>query len=221
MTYPILSDWTDASFFIERVPFLIERKVPIKGIVHIGAHTCEEKGDYNSSGISDERIVWIEGNKELYEQNKEKGISNIYNVLISDTDKDVVFHITNNKASSSIYPLHVHKYFYPHIVEVEQQKHKAISMKSFFQQNQLNPSNYNMWNLDIQGAEYDALKGAGDLLDTVDIIFAEVNFESMYEGIPLYNALAVFLKEKGFVATHIKIWQRSWGDALFVREKYL
>ena len=221
MDYPIISDWSDKSFFVYLAPFLIERNIPVKGILHVGAHTCEERSEYNACGIPDERIVWIEGNKDLCEQNKQKGIPNVYNTLISDTEKEVVFHITNNMASSSIFPLSIHKYYYPHIQEIQQVKQEAISLKTFFERNQLNPTHYNMWNLDIQGGEYDALKGAGDLLDTVDIIFAEINFESLYENIPLFDAVETFLKAKGFCVTHMKIWQKSWGDALFVRETYL
>jgi FkbM family methyltransferase len=221
MNYPYLSEWSDSSFFIHNVPFLIKKNIQVRGVLHIGAHTCEERKDYNDCGIPDDRIVWIEGNKELCEINKEKGIPNVYNCLISDTEKQVTFHITNNKASSSIFPLAAHKYYYPHIVETQQVQQQAISLKTFFQQNNLNPAQYNMWNIDIQGAEYDALLGGEMLLDSVDVLFVEVNFETLYENIPLFNTLETFLKGKGFRVTHMKVWKNSWGDALFVREKYL
>jgi FkbM family methyltransferase len=221
MEYPILLPWTDESFFSHLHSFLQMKNIPIRGVLHIGAHTCEEKVDYNEKGIPDENILWIEGNAELAEANRQKGIPNVYTYLISDAEKEVTFHITNSKASSSLFPLHVHKYFYPHIVEVEQQKQTAISLKTFFEKIAKNPSDYNLWSLDIQGAEFDALKGAGDILDTVDMIFTEVNFELMYENITLFTTLESFLKEKGFRMTHVKVWQRCWGDALFVKEKYL
>ena len=221
MEYPYTFDWMDSSFFVFLLPFLIEKKIPARGILHIGAHICEERDEYNQAGIPDDRIVWVEGNKDLYEKNKEKGIQQIYNAIISDTDKDVTFRITNNLASSSIYPLYVHKYFYPHIVESEVRQEKAISVQTLFRTHSLNPTQYNIWNLDIQGAELDALKGAGPLLDNADVIFTEINFEKMYEDIPLADTLISFLKTKGFTMTHVKIWQKCWGDALFVRNKYL
>ena len=221
MEYPIVLPWTDSSFFAFLYSFLEERKIPIRGVLHVGAHTCEEKVEYNSRGIADENILWIEGNPELAEANRQKGVKNMHTYLISDSDKEVTFHITNFKASSSLFPLYVHKHFYPHIVEVEQQKHNAISLKSFFTKVEKNPQDYNLWSLDIQGGEFDALKGAGDILDTVDVIFTEVNFELMYESIPLFGTLEGFLREKGFRLTHVKIWQKCWGDALFVKEKYL
>lgn len=221
MSYPQVSSWTDDSFFLATAPFLISKHIEIRGIMHLGAHTCEEKKEYNTAGIPDEQILWIEGNKELCEQNKKNGIQNMYNALISDTEKDVVFHITNNMASSSLFPLSAHKALYPHILEVETRKEKAISLPTFFTTYSLDPRNYNIWNLDIQGGELDALKGAGDLLNNVDILFTEVNFKKMYEDIPLAHSLIDFLREKGFTLTHVKEWQNCWGDALFVRNKYL
>lgn len=221
MEYPVVLPWSDSSFFTYLYPFLQEKKIPIYGILHIGAHTCEEREEYNTHGISDEKILWIEGNQELCEKAIARGIPNIYQYLISDEEKDVTFHLTNFKASSSLFPLHVHKQWYPHIVEVEQQKQRAISLQSFFTREQKNPFDYNVWCLDIQGGEYDALKGAGDLLNTVDILFTEVNFQQMYESIPLLDTLEAFLKTKGFCLTHVKKWQNCWGDALFVRTSFL
>ena len=221
MSSPVVIDWNNESFFLYVSPFLIQKNIAVRGILHIGAHTCEEKKEYNDAGIPDERIVWIEGNKDLVEKNKEKGIQNIYQALISDTEKDVTFHVTNNFASSSLFPLYVHKLYYPHIVESESRKDTSMSLQTFFSTHSLDSQVYNVWNLDIQGGEYDALRGAGSLLDSVDVILTEINFEKMYENIALSDTLIAFLKTKGFVMTHVKNWRNCWGDALFVREKYL
>ena len=34
--------------------------INIKGILHIGAHECEELKDYNNAGIDNSNIYWIE-----------------------------------------------------------------------------------------------------------------------------------------------------------------
>ena len=39
--------------------------IEVRGVLHIGAHECEEKSFYNHSlKISDDKIIWIDGNKE-------------------------------------------------------------------------------------------------------------------------------------------------------------
>jgi FkbM family methyltransferase len=222
MTYPYIFPWTtDDSLFNFLLPFFAQQNIRFRGVLHIGAHECEEKKDYNDVGIPDKNIVWIEGNEDLCEKNKLKGISNIYHALIADTEKDVSFHITNNFQSSSIYPLHTHKFHYPNIQEVSTVNGRTMSLPTFFKQQNLNPAVYNLWALDIQGAEYDALKGAESLLENVDCILTEINFEMMYEGIQLADTMVAFLKSNGFIMTHLKLWKNSWGDALFVKEKIL
>ena len=47
--------------------------LPIKGIIHIGAHEAEEYEDYK--GISVEKMIWVEANPDLmgYLKNKFSG----------------------------------------------------------------------------------------------------------------------------------------------------
>jgi hypothetical protein len=66
-----------------------------KGIIHVGAHRCEEKPYYDAWGISN--VLWIDGNDELCAANE-----SIVNAIVSDTDDlEVDFIITNNDAMSS------------------------------------------------------------------------------------------------------------------------
>ena len=44
--------------------------IPKKGILHIGAHTCEEAPLYHSIGINDNQILWIEGNADIIPANQ-------------------------------------------------------------------------------------------------------------------------------------------------------
>jgi len=42
--------------------------INIKGILHIGAHNCEELGDYISGGVNLSNIYWIEALPRLVEK---------------------------------------------------------------------------------------------------------------------------------------------------------
>src|SRR5689334_10554287 len=85
--------------------------IKIKGIIHIGAHYCEERESYNNCGVTDDKIIWIEGQKKVYDAMKESNKNiKIYNALISDTnDKEVELIVTSNSQSSSILELDEHK----------------------------------------------------------------------------------------------------------------
>ena len=91
--------------------------LPIKGIIHIGAHEAEEYDDYK--GISVEKMIWVEANPDLigYLENKFNGIDNIrtFNEAIFDEEKLVSFKISNNLQSSSILNLKEHKNLFPDV----------------------------------------------------------------------------------------------------------
>lgn len=222
MTNPVtVWNWKEDTFLSDVMPFLKTKNIDINGIVHIGAHICEEKEEYNKIGVSDENIVWIEGNPRFCEENQKRGLRNVFNAVISDREKDVSFYITNNGASSSLFPLNPLRENYKYIQETESKRFTAISIKTFFQKYDLRPSDYNCWVLDIQGGELDALNGAGELLDNVDVVQCEINYEQLYKDIPHADVVIRFLWSKGFQMTHLKKVNDSWGDALFIQKRYL
>lgn len=73
-----------------------------------------------------------------------------------------------------------------------------------------------LW-MDLQGAELMALKGMGDLISTVRVVYTEVAYKEMYFGQPLFDELNGFLVVHGF-CLHSKFNTSQWfGDALYVR----
>jgi FkbM family methyltransferase len=201
--------------------YLKELNLNITGILHIGAHECEELNDYIANGIQEDSIIWIDAIKEKVDLAKSKNIKNIYNEVISDKEEEVIFNITNNGQSSSILELDTHKIHHPEINVVEQKIMKTITLETFFKKNNINPTKYNFWNLDIQGAELFALRGAGNILDNVDVLYLEVNTEHLYKGCPLLHELEEFLVSKEFFRVAIKMTFANWGDALYIKNKKL
>ena len=78
---------------------------------------------------------------------------------------------------------------------------------------------YNFINLDIQGAELDALRGAGTLLHRVAYIYTEVSFLELYKNAPLADEIDVYLQTFGFkrVVTR-KVPRDGWADVLYVNQ---
>ena len=197
--------------------FILSNGKEIKGILHLGAHECEEKEDYNKNGVDDSRIIWIEGNTKLFEKNKNKGI-NIFHALIDDEEKEVEFKITNNGQSSSLLELGIHKDLYPDIIVSEIQRGKTIRLDSFFELHNIDPSKYDFWNLDIQGTELRALKSAEKYLKHVNYIYTEANTKEIYKGCALLPEMDRYLAEYGFARI---VFQENdnhgWGDAFYYR----
>lgn len=209
--------------FSEIYEFLKGAGKEVTGILHIGAHECEEREAYNKQGISDEKIYWIEGNPEKIQMNKEKGVPHIYQGLIFNEEKEVDFHITKNlynpgnTESSSILPFGVHKDYYPHVQVEEVKKLKTITLENLIRQEKIPVQLLNFWNLDIQGVEFEALKSAGDMIQFADVIYVEVNEQQLYKGCVLLPELEKFLHTYGFRLVGKKMTEQGWGDALFLR----
>lgn len=200
---------------------LVERfKLNINGVLHIGAHECEEYAAYLNQKIPKENIFWIEAmeNKVIQMKKKNKNI-NIYKAVVSDTDgEEVTFNITNNGQSSSFLELGTHEKHHPHVHIIKKEKMITSRMDTFIDRELINMTNVNFLNLDIQGAELKALKGLGKYIDNINYIYTEVNTEKVYKECALMDEIDEFLKEKGFVRKCESIYkQYGWGDAFYMR----
>jgi hypothetical protein len=129
--------------------------------------------------------------------------------------KEIIFHVTNDSQCSSILDLEKCKNYYPHIVVIENRKQISKTIKDIYEENKL--SGLNFWNLDIQGAELKALKGAGDILKDVDAIYTEVNIEEIYKGCCMMPELDKYLQTFGFTRKMTSMTSKGWGDALYTK----
>ena len=209
--------------FKEVCAILKYNHLPINGILHIGAHDCEERKDYVENGVSDDDIYWVEGNSEKVLYNQENGVPHIYQGLIYDVEKEVEFHVTKDPLndgscqSSSILPFETHALHYPHITVGEVKKMKSFTLESLIQTTNIPIETLTFWNLDIQGVELEALRSAGDLIRFANAIYCEVNVQSLYKGCALLGEVDEFLRGKGFTRVAMKLAEQGWGDALFIR----
>jgi FkbM family methyltransferase len=73
--------------------------------------------------------------------------------------------------------------------------------------------------MDTQGAELKVLRGAGRVLDGINVVLTEVTRNQMYDGAPALNELMAFLEPLGFTLNNINFDRHHHGDALFVRNR--
>jgi len=191
--------------------------ITVTGILHIGAHLCEELDTYKKWNVSPHNVVWIDANETLVEHNKANNIPNVYCAALDEITRIADFRITNNGQSSSLLELGTHSTDYPDIVVVETRKVTTTTLPEFLRQNHLSPRDYNLWNLDIQGVELQVLRGATDLLDEVDAVYTEVNTQEVYKGAGLIGEIDSLLQNHGLQRVLTKMTDAGWGDALYVR----
>jgi FkbM family methyltransferase len=193
--------------------------IPEKGILHVGANICEEKALYNSINVDDNDILWIEAIRETvrYVKTINENINIIQAVITDKDDEELSFMITNNKESSSIFNFGTHAIEHPQIFEIERRQLKSITLNTLFERNNISYDRYDFINIDIQGAELKALKGAICILPHIKAIYAEVNEKMLYEGAGLLPELDEYLATFNFTRVITNMTQHGWGDALYIK----
>ena len=196
---------------------LLSNNINVEGAFHIGAHECEEMSFYNYLSLQKRDIVWIDAINSKVIEATNKGIPNVYNAVITDKDDDdVVFNISNNTQSSSVLEFGTHSQEYPWVVYINKIHQKSITIDSFFKRNNIDPTKYNFWNFDIQGAELMALKGATESIRHAKAIYLEVNEKQLYNGCGLIIDIDLFLSKYNFKRVLTKMTEQGWGDALYI-----
>jgi len=193
--------------------------IPKKGILHIGAHMCEERVLYNSINIRDKDTLWIEAIGEIvaYVKKINENINIVQAVITDKDDEELSFMITNNKESSSIFNFGTHAIEHPHVFEIERRRLKSITLNTLFERNNIPHDRFDFINIDIQGAELKALKGAVHILPHIKAIYAEVNEKMLYEGAGLLPELDEYLATFNFTRVITNMTQHGWGDALYIK----
>lgn len=189
--------------------------ITIKGILHVGAHECEELIDYLQYAQMN-KILWVEAmpNKVEFCKKKYPTIF-IENAVISDKIENVTFNVSNNGQSSSILEFGLHQIYHPSVKYVSSYEVETKLLKDIICNYNID---YNFINLDIQGVELKALKSMEEYLHKIDYIYTEINSEEVYKGCSLVVEMDAYLKQFGFkrVETCWTIWK--WGDAFYIKK---
>lgn len=190
-------------------------KLNVRGILHVGAHLCEEEGAYAAEGVKD--VIWLDANETLVTRQRQQG-KNIHHILAADKDGvEVDFHLANNGQSSSMLELGVHKTYHPQVVYTSSVKMKTKRIDTLAKENKWTMQKYNFVNLDVQGADLLALKGMDSLLHGFDAVYVEVNTDQVYIGCAQLPEMDAFLAQHGFTRKETMMTDNKWGDAFYLR----
>jgi len=199
--------------------YLIQKyNIKLKGVLHVGAHECEEMGHYEHY-LPRSKILWIEALEDKVELNKQRhpGVL-IEKAVVSDCVETVKFNRSNNGQSSSILEFGTHSVDHPSVHYVSSFEVETVRLDSILPKYDIE---FNFLNLDIQGAELKALKGMEGYLDKVDYIYTEVNDDYVYKGCCLVGELDEYLGRFGFVGVETKMTDAHWGDRVYIRQSLL
>jgi 2-O-methyltransferase len=170
---------------------------------------------------------WPEGNVHAFEPSPElfaltvKHTSWIRNVhrypfALSDTVGAIELYVSSgaSTSSSSILPPKEHLIEHPTVKFEKKITVPTITLELWAQQYGIPRVDF-VW-LDVQGAELQALKGMGKLIETTRVLHLEVSMRETYAGVPLYGEVSEWVKARGFSLKHERI-DGSQADVFFAR----
>jgi len=144
---------------------------------------------------------------------------------VADIDGDISFYVAKgstpdavnvNIGASSL--LKKNPAYKPHDFLQEEIFVKSIRLDSWMIQERINFIDI-IW-MDLQGAELKALKGLGNRIKDVKMIYTEVEFTELYIGQPLFFDICSYLNGHGFyLSKKMSVMRNGWGNMLFVNEK--
>lgn len=193
-------------------------RINFKGILHVGAHECEELNDYEKF-LPRDKILWIEALPEKVSLCRDRYPNiNIENAIVSDVEEDIIFKVSNNGQSSSILDFGLHSKYHPHVHYINSFQSKTSLLKNIIPKYNID---YNFLNFDIQGAELKALKGMEDYLPNIDYLYTEVNSDYVYKDCSLVTELDKYLEKFNLVRIETKWTDYKWGDAFYIKKSLL
>jgi len=192
----------------------------ITGIIHAGAHRCEEVADYTQA-FGDIPMWWVEANPDLIPHCYEvldpyKNQHLIHALVLDKDDAPTMLKVTNTDAmSSSVLELGTHKEFAPDTYYTHVVLGRSRTLDSLVGEHTIEA---NMLVMDLQGAEALALQGATELLTHLDVVMTEVNRAEVYVGCAKVWELDALLFNYGLVRVDT-YWvpDQDWGDACYCR----
>ena len=215
-----------------RFSYFEENNIQLNGVIHVGAHRGEEINEDGDLGAK--TVIWIEANPEVFDEmcimltNAEANIdSHAFQYAASTEDHGTAEfnryygpdagHLVGNKGCSSLLKAEGRfEEWYKDTIEVE-----TITIDTLLEEEGFNVEDFQLLNMDVQGAELMVLKGSEKVLDNVKWITTEATWEDPdYIDNVMYDELKSFLESKGFVETQIIPHAENWGDVLFVKETH-
>lgn len=199
-------------------------------ILDIGSLHCLESIEF-SKKYKNAKIYAFEANKESYkvclENTKNIDRITVINKCVNDYDGECSFFPINpdktittwfdgNRGASSMFKAngavdHIEKYIQDEVIM------PCLRLETFCKENNITKIDA-IW-MDLQGAELLALKGLGDLLNTVSVIQTELEINPMYENQCLYSDVNTYLTDRNFKKISGNSSVQFGADFIYIKNK--
>ena len=183
----------------------------LRGVVHVGANTGQERHLYDSYGI---RVLWIEPIPEVFARLQSniagfEGQKAVQALVADRSGVEVDFHVANNDgASSSMLELGEHRELWPEVHFNRSIRMRTISLPDLLRDSGADLTRYNALVMDTQGSELLVLQGAIPLLAHFDYVKTEAADFEAYKNCCTVKDLGAFMAAHGFDEIDRRLFRR-------------
>lgn len=193
-----------------------KHQIKASGVIHVGAHHCDEFPDYVAAGIK--KYIFIEPCKEAFEE-LTKRMSLIDNAILinaacgDETGEMTMYTGSQNKGqSNSLLKMAKHHEIHPGITLETTETVRVDLLDNLINR----PGVYKLLVMDCQGYEDRVLRGAKQTLQMIDFVYTEVNRDEVYENCARVEEIDKLLYQ--FHRVETGPWVGGmWSDALYIR----
>lgn len=190
--------------------------IQIKGVIVVGAHHGEEYNDFILAGAKN--ILFIEPQKSNFDILSQKfehkqGVK-LQNIALGDKNGKAKLNLSTGNQGQSSSLLQPAKHLQEH-PSIKFEGTETVTVKTL-DSLKLNPADYNMLYMDAQGYEGKILNGAVKFLNSMDLVYTEVNQDEVYKDCAQVQEIDTMLQN--FERIETKWLSKSWGDAVYIRK---
>ena len=198
----------------------------VRGVIHVGANTGQERDLYDSFGLD---VIWIEPIPEVFAE-LEKNTADFpkqraFRRIFTDrSGQEIELKIANNNgAASSILDIGDLTDIWPEIEYTDVLRMTSQTLGDFLEAEAVDVTVYDALVMDTQGSELLVLKGAGDRIAEFRYIKTEAADFDAYRGCCQVEDLAAYLARFGFAELRRHAFADNgqggrYYDVLFARE---
>ena len=139
-----------------------------------------------------------------------------YNLGVGSINKHSIFFITNRIDSSSFLKINNVKNFSKNYDITEKRKIKIATLDRILGKKKLDRPI--LMKIDVQGYEFEVLKGASKILRKIDYLLLEVSKNQMYKTQPIENKIINFLKKNSFIILDRGKWTKIVNTNFYQRD---
>jgi putative glycosyltransferase len=221
----------DHAGIVRRFLRVLERKVEVRGVIHVGAHEGQEVDPYLAHGCG--RIVLVEPNPDacriLRERFGSRPEVQVIEAAALDEAGSATLRLHTSRSGStepaSVLELKRFKEIVPTLETPRTVEVNADRLDMLLERSGIDGADFQLLNVDVQGAELRVLRGAERTLASVAAVLAEVHVVDLYDGAATERELDEFLRARGFERADVVYHDLydengtfpAWGEALYVR----